>query len=180
MPRLWPQIKAGVALQPRSWCQSKHIHPVMKDRTWPNNCESWGNITELYGVSLPQHAWEMAFIRVQHQLQFGYRISFGISRAHVKSKKKKFHYNFNPLHLFLKSDGDAASCYLFMVACSWYPEDKSIYLIKGNAGHKPVMSRTYTILLAHNISCVSLWERLKLSEECSDSNSTAAGREILW
>ncbi len=42
MLRLWPQIKAGVALQPQSWCQSKPIRPVMTDGTWPNPCESRG------------------------------------------------------------------------------------------------------------------------------------------
>lgn len=66
MPRLWPRIKAGVALQPQSWCQSKPICPVMTDMTWPNPCESRGNMTELYGVRLPQLLWEMASIRVQH------------------------------------------------------------------------------------------------------------------
>lgn len=53
--------------------------------------------------------------------------------------------------------------------------EESIYDIKGNAGHKSAMSRKYTAL-AHNIICVSLCERLKLSQECSDSNCTAGGK----
>lgn len=63
---LWPQIKAGVALLPQWWCQSKPICPVMKDMIWPNSCQSRGNITEMYGVRPPQLAWETAAIRVQH------------------------------------------------------------------------------------------------------------------
>lgn len=45
--------------------------------------------------------------------------------------------------------------------------EEPIYVIKGSAGYKSAMSRTYTALLAHGIICVSLCERLKLSQECS-------------
>lgn len=61
-------------------------------------------------------------------------------------------------------------------ACSGYPVEEPIYVIKGSARHKSAMSRTYTALLAHDIICVSLYERLKLSQECSDSNYTAGGK----
>lgn len=43
----------------------------------------------------------------------------------------------------LKSDREVVSCYH---ACSAYPVEEPIYVIKGSAGHKSAMSRTYTAL----------------------------------
>lgn len=104
MLRPWPQIKARIALQPPSWCQSKSIRPVMTDRTSPNPCESRGRWTELNGARLPQHAWEMAST-VREFSCSGYWISFDFSRTRLTGHLHLLRGI--PLNLLKKSVRDA-------------------------------------------------------------------------
>lgn len=130
MPRLWPQIKAGVALQPQSWCQNKPICPVMTDRTWPNPCESRGNMTDLCGVRLPQLAWETASITVQccHHRPTKLALALAPTRHLIKKIRFTMRRVLLQTFFFLRSDADAAWCYLFIVPWSQHPEDHSIYI----------------------------------------------------